>query len=133
MCILRCRCNKLSCLSNAAWQCSDATFSPQLRAAATDNSVTCAAAVETESSHKLIKRHGIQRSHISVATSQCGPLGQHALYFKLKTHISITVALRRPSAHVSSRLASPLMHELCQRRLFTMSYLRHTALKLWWH
>lgn len=41
--------------SDAARRCSDATFSSKLWAAATVGSVTCAAAVETESSHQLIK------------------------------------------------------------------------------
>lgn len=58
------------------------------------------------------KDTGYNTQSISVATSQCTPSSRYALYLRLKTHISIIVALLKPSVHVSSCFASPLMHKL---------------------
>lgn len=113
-----------------AQQCSDTTFSPQLWAASSDNSVTCAAAPATEpshTSHSLSEDTGNNTQTVSVATSACTPYSLYAPYVRLNRHVSVTVAVRRPSAHVNRCFASPLKHKVWHRCAVVIFY-RHTQL-----
>lgn len=110
--VLCCGCNKLSCLSNehSSAQTLLLALSFELHPVTTLSPVLqpWQRGHHTHSS----KDTGYNTQCISVATSECAPSSLYALYLRLNNHISVTVAPLKPSTHVSSCFASPLMHKL---------------------
>lgn len=126
--VLCCGCDKLSCLSNehSSAQTLLLALSFELHPVTTLSPVL--QPLQRDHHTLTSKDTGYNAQCISVATSECAPSSFNAPYLRLNNHISVTVALLKPSAHVSSCFASPLMHKLWHRCAFVMLFGDHSII-----